>query len=171
MAKRHNRINQQRRGPQLSDGERLWKRMSTAIGDNEELWNKSWNAQTIAELLISAEKMQSRFAKEPKAERIFRAKLDQSLAAIRKDRQFFTTDATKAITMRKLAEIEGIKASIADWETFFVQHGKVGELFQGPPEFDAQSDKSRYEIIENAWLAILNGHELPETLSRKEAVC
>ena len=60
-----------------------------------------------------------RFAKEPKAERIFRAKLDQSLAAIRKDRQFFTSDARKTITMRKLAEIEGIKASIADWEAFF----------------------------------------------------
>ena len=70
MAKRHNRKNQQRRGPQLSDGERLWKRMSTAIGDNVELWNKSWNAQTIAELLITAEKMQGRFAKEPKTERI-----------------------------------------------------------------------------------------------------
>ena len=165
MAKRHNRKNQQRRGPQLSDGERLWKRMSTAIGDNVELWNKSWNAQTIAELLITAEKMQGRFAKEPKVERIFRAKLDQSLAAIRRDRQFFTTDATKTITMRKLAEIEGIKASIADWEAFFLRHGKAGELFQGPPEFDDQSDKSRYEIIENAWSAILNGHELPETLS------
>ena len=165
MAKRHNRKKQQRRGPQLSDGERLWKRMSTAIGDNVELWNKSWNAQTIAELLITAEKMQGRFAKEPKTERIFRAKLDQSLAAIRRDRQFFTTDATKTITMRKLAEIEGIKASIADWEAFFLRHGKAGELFQGPPEFDDQSDKSRYEIIENAWLAILNGHELPETLS------
>ena len=165
MAKRHNRKNQQRRGPQLSDGERLWKRMSTAIGDNVELWNKSWNAQTIAELLITAEKMQGRFAKEPKVERIFRAKLDQSLAAIRRDRQFFTTDATKTITMRKLAEIEGIKASIADWEAFFLRHGKAGELFQGPPEFDDQSDKSRYEVIENAWSAILNGHELPETLS------
>ena len=139
--------------------------MSTAIGDNVELWNKSWNAQTIAELLITAEKMQGRFAKEPKVERIFRAKLDQSLAAIRRDRQFFTTDATKTITMRKLAEIEGIKASIADWEAFFLRHGKAGELFQGPPEFDDQSDKSRYEIIENAWSAILNGHELPETLS------
>ena len=165
MAKRHNRKNQQRRGPQLSEGERLWKRMSTAIGDNVELWNKSWNAQTIAELLITAEKMQGRFAKEPKVERIFRAKLDQSLAAIRRDRQFFTTDATKTITMRKLAEIEGIKASIADWEAFFLRHGKAGELFQGPPEFDDQSDKSRYEIIENAWSTILNGHELPETLS------
>ena len=139
--------------------------MSTAIGDNVELWNKSWNAQTIAELLITAEKMQGRFAKEPKVERIFRAKLDQSLAAIRRDRQFFTTDATKTITMRKLAEIEGIKASTADWEAFFLRHGKAGELFQGPPEFDDQSDKSRYEIIENAWSAILNGHELPETLS------
>ena len=165
MAKRHNRKNQQRRGPQLSDGERLWKRMSTAIGDNEELWNKSWNAQTIAELLITAENARRDLLRNQKLNVYFVPNLTSHWAAIRRDRQFFTSDARKTITMRKLAEIEGIKASIADWEAFFLRHGKAGELFQGPPEFDEQSDKSRYEIIENAWLAMLNGHELPETLS------
>ncbi len=55
MSKKHNRRNKQPKGPQLSEGERLWKRMSVAIGDNQELWEKSWDAQSIAELVIGAE--------------------------------------------------------------------------------------------------------------------
>lgn len=166
MANRHNRKNRQRRGPQLSDGERLWKRLSSAIGDKDELWSQSWNAQSIAELLIRAEKMRARFDKEPKAERIFRAKLDQSLAAIRKEEQFFTTDkTTKTVTMRSTPEIADIKSTIASWEAFFLRHGKTGKLFQGPPHLDNENDRLRYEVIEQAWLAILSGQKLPEKLS------
>jgi len=168
MKKRHNRKNQQRRGPQLSDGERLWKRLSSAIGDRDELWSQSWNAQSIAELLIQAEKMRARFDKEPKAERIFRAKLDQSLATIRKEEQFFTADkTTKTVTMRSTPEIAAIKSSIASWEAFFLQYGKNGKLFQGPPNLENEHDRLRYEVIERAWLAILSGQEMPPELSLK----
>ena len=80
MSKKHNRQHKSKKGPQLSEGERLWKRMSSAIGQNQELWAKSWNAASIAELLITAENHAQRFAREQKAERVFRAKLDQSLA-------------------------------------------------------------------------------------------
>ena len=89
MSKKHNRRSKQRKGPQLSEGERLWKRMSVAIGNNQELWGKSWDAQSIAELVIRAENLSQRFAKEPKSERVFRANLDQALAEIRKQNQFF----------------------------------------------------------------------------------
>ena len=60
------------------------KRMAAAIGDKHELFAKAWDAQSIAKLLIDAENMNARFAKEPKAERVFRSNLDQSLAVIRK---------------------------------------------------------------------------------------
>ena len=80
MSKKHNRQNKSKKGPQLSEGERLWKRMSSAIGQNQEMWSKAWNAASIAELLIKAENLAQRFAKDQKAERVFRAKLDQSLA-------------------------------------------------------------------------------------------
>ena len=70
MSKKHNRHNKSNKGPQLSEGERLWKRMSSAIGQNQELWAKAWNAASIAELLIKAENLAQRFAKEEKAERV-----------------------------------------------------------------------------------------------------
>ena len=83
MGKKHNRNRRQQKGPQLSDGERLWKRMAAAIGDKHELFAKAWDAQSIAKLLIDAENMNTRFAKEPKVS-VFRSNLDQSLAVIRK---------------------------------------------------------------------------------------
>ena len=157
MSKKHNRQNKSKKGPQLSEGERLWKRMSSAIGQNQELWAKAWNAASIAELLIKAENHAQRFAREQKAERVFRAKLDQSLAEIRKQNEFFTTDEQRNITLRSLEEIGLIKQSIADWQSFFEQHSNTKDLFQGPPTLDAEPDKSRYQIIENAWLSILDG--------------
>ena len=164
MSKKHNRQNKAKKGPQLSEGERLWKRMSSAIGQNQELWAKAWNAASIAELLITAENHAQRFAREQKAERVFRAKLDQSLAEIRKQNEFFTTDEQRNITLRSLEEIGLIKQSIADWQSFFEQHSNTKDLFQGPPTLDAEPDKSRYQIIENAWLSILDGSPLPTEL-------
>ena len=63
MGKKHNRNRRQQKGPQLSDGERLWKRMAAAIEDKHELFAKAWDAQSIAKLLIDAENMKARFAK------------------------------------------------------------------------------------------------------------
>ena len=165
MSKKHNRRSKQRKGPQLSEGERLWKRMSAAIGNNQELWGKSWDAQSIAELVIRAENLSERFAKEPKSERVFRAKLDQALAEIRKQNQFFTTDNKRSVTLRTKPEIDEIKASIDLWQVFFQRQSVSKELFQGPPIFEKDEDKSRYTIVENAWLAMINGKNMPSELS------
>ena len=164
MSKKHNRQNKSKKGPQLSEGERLWKRMSSAIGQNQELWSKAWNAASIAELLIRFEKHDQRFAKEAKAERSFRAKLDQSLAEIRKQNEYFTTDEQRNVTLRSSEEIGLIKQSIDDWQSFFEQHSSSKELFQGPPTLDSEPDKSRYQIIENAWLSILDSSPFPAEL-------
>ena len=165
MGKQHNRNRRQQKGPQLSDGERLWKRMAAAIGDKHELFAKAWDAQSIAKLLIDAENMKARFAKEPKAERVFRSNLDQSLAVIRKNGQFFTTNEARAITMRSDEEINAIKASISGWESFLLRYGKPGDLFQGPPKLASESDQSLYRIIEQSWFTILSGDELPQDLA------
>ena len=164
MSKKHNRHIKSKKGPQLSEGERLWKRMSSAIGQNQELWAKAWNAASIAELLIKAENHAQRFAREEKAERVFRAKLDQSLAEIRKQNEYFTTDEQRNITLRSLEEIGLIKQSIAEWQSFFEQHSNSKELFQGPPTLDFEPNKSRYRIIEKAWLSILDGSPFPTEL-------
>ena len=165
MGKQHNRNRRQQKGPQLSDGERLWKRMAAAIGDKHELFAKAWDAQSIAKLLIDAENMKARFAKEPKAERVFRSNLHQSLAVIRKNGQFFTTNEARAITMRSDEEINAIKASISGWESFLLRYGKPGDLFQGPPKLASESDQSLYRIIEQSWFTILSGDELPQDLA------
>lgn len=164
MSKKHNRHSKSKKGPQLSEGERLWKRMSSAIGQDQELWAKAWNAASIAELLIKAENHAQRFAREEKAERVFRAKLDQSLAEIRKQGEYFTTDEQRNITLRSLEEIGLIKQSIAEWQSFFEQHSNSKELFQGPPTLDFEPNKSRYRIIEKAWLSILDGSPFPTEL-------
>jgi len=164
MSKKHNRHIKSKKGPQLSEGERLWKRMSSAIGQNQELWAKAWNAASIAELLIKAENHAQRFAREEKAERVFRAKLDQSLAEIRKQNEYFTTDEQRNITLRSLEEIGLIKQSIAEWQSFFEQHSNSKEFFQGPPTLDFEPNKSRYRIIEKAWLSILDGSPFPTEL-------
>ena len=139
--------------------------MAAAIGDKHELLAKAWDAQSIAKLLIDAENMNARFAREPKAERVFRSNLHQSLAVIRKNGQFFTTNEARAITMRSDEEINAIKASISGWESFLLRHGKPGDLFQGPPKLASESDQSLYRIIEQSWFTILSGDELPQDLA------
>ena len=165
MSKKHNRHKKSKKGPQLSEGERLWKRMSAAIGPNQELLVKSWTAASIAELPVKAENLAERFVKEPKSERIFRAKLDQSLAEIRKRNEYFTTDEQRGVTLRSLEEITQIKQSIVEWQTFFEHNTSSKELFQGPLKTTLEADKSRYQIVESSWLSILMGSPLPDKLS------
>ena len=165
MAKQHNRRSGRNKGPQLSEGERLWKRMSNVFGDDETLFSKHWNAQSIADLLITGENMAGRFAAESKAERVFRAKLDQSLAEIRKSQQYFTNSEGKTVKLRTRTEIDDIKNSINEWRSFFDRHSSSKQLFQGPILNDSREDTLCYEIIENAWLAKLTGGEMPDELS------
>ncbi len=165
MSTKRNRHKKSKKGPHMSEGEKLWKRMSSAIGQKQSLSTKAWDAESIAKLLIEAENLTQRFTMEPKSARIFRTELDQSLAKIRKQNEYFTTDEQKNITLRSSEEINQIKGSIADWQSFFERHSNSKELFQGPPTLSSESDKSRYQIIENAWLSILNSSPFPDELS------
>ena len=40
-----------------SPEEKLWKRITTHFGNNEELWNNKWNTKTIMDFLISSENL------------------------------------------------------------------------------------------------------------------
>ena len=79
-----------RKGPQLSEGERLWKRLNSLFGDDVKLWTKEWDLQSLTEFIIDREKMALRFARDPKLERVFRGELSQTLSAVRKDKQYFS---------------------------------------------------------------------------------
>jgi len=168
MAKQHNRRSGRNKGPQLSEGERLWKRMSNVFGDDQTLFSKHWNAQSIADLLIAGENMARRFTADPKAERVFRAKLDQSLADIRKSQQYFTNSEGKTVTLRTRTQIDDIKNSINEWRSFFERHSSTKQLSQGPINSNSSEEASFYEIIENAWLAKLTGNKMPDELSLNE---
>ena len=147
MAKQHNRRSGRNKGPQLSEGERLWKRMSNVFGDDETLFSKHWNAQSIADLLIAGENMAGRFAADLKAERAFRSKLDQSLAEIRKSQQYFTNSEARTVTLRTRSEIDDIKNAGNTWRSFFDRHSGAKQLFQGPITSNSREDTSCYDCL------------------------
>ena len=167
MSKKHNKRNKHKKGPQMSEGERLWKRMSAIISGNDELWTKTWDAQSIAEILIQEENLNNRFSVDDKAEKIFRSKLDQSLAEIRKQNQYFVNCEMRKLRLRTPSEIDDIKSNIAQWRVFLDNHCSSSELFQGPPKLKDDDDKNRYTIIENVWLSLLLNSKLPSELTLK----
>ena len=155
-----------RKGPQLSEGERLWKRLNSLFGNDPKLWNKEWDLQSLADFIIEREKMSIRFARDAKLERVFRGELSQALAAVRKDKQFFTILENRKIILRDKVVIEEIKDNIQKWQTFFSKYtGTVSGVTAGPPILDAGVDEEKYKLIENSWLAILKGDNLPEELT------
>ena len=89
--KKRSRSHNKRKGPQLSEGERLWKRLNSLFGNNPQYWNKEWDLQSLADFIIDKEKMAIRFARDSKLERVFRGELSQTLAAVRKDTIFHCT--------------------------------------------------------------------------------
>ncbi len=153
------------KGPKLSEGERLWKRMSRLIGDDDQLWQKHWDVQSIVDLLTRGENLADRFSIDTKAERVFRSKLDQSLSVIRKENQYFVNCDPRKLRLRTIDEINSIKHEISLWRMFFDQYGSTNKLFQGPPKFNNENDKKRYGIIENSWLSILDGSKITELLT------
>ena len=49
---------QNKKGPQVPEDEKLWRRLSLQFADNEELWGRSWDNQQIADLIIDGENLQ-----------------------------------------------------------------------------------------------------------------
>ena len=164
-SKGHNK----RKGPQLSDSERLWKRLNSLFGNNEELWYREWDLQALADFIIEKEKLSIRFSRESKAERQFRAELSHALTEARKDGQYFIVQENRKLVVRSKAVIEEIKNKVEVWRAFFSKYtGKVSGITAGPPILDAGKDEETYQIIEETWLAFLNGNKPPERLSLLE---
>tara|TARA_B110000459_G_C16625237_1_gene504811 strand:- start:2378 stop:4714 length:2337 start_codon:yes stop_codon:yes gene_type:complete len=164
-SKSHNK----RKGPQLSDSERLWKRLNSLFGNNEDLWSREWDLQTLADFIIEKDKLSIRFSREPKAERQFRAELSHALTEARKDGQYFIVQENRKLVVRSKAVIEEIKSNVEVWRAFFSKYtGTVSGITAGPPILDAGKDEETYQVIEETWLAFLNGNKPPERLSLLE---
>ena len=55
MSKPHNkRRSKKPKGPNIEDNERLWRRITTLFRDDSD-WDKQWDSQSIAKLLIEGE--------------------------------------------------------------------------------------------------------------------
>ena len=164
--KKRSKGHNKRKGPQLSESEKLWKRLNSLFGNNSQLWQKEWDLQSLAEFIIEKEKMTIRFARDAKLERVFRGELSQTLAAARKDRQYFTVRDNGKIILRDKAVIEEIKNNIQQWQSFFTKYtGTVSGISAGPPILDAGIDEERYSLIEESWLTILKGDKIPADLT------
>lgn len=164
-SKGHNK----RKGPQLSDSERLWKRLNSLFGNDEELWQREWDLQNLADFIIEKEKLSLRFSREPKAERKFRGELSHTLTEARKDGQYFIVQESRKLIVRSKSVIEEIKNNVEVWRAFFSKYtGKVSGIAAGPPILDAGKDEETYRLIEQTWLAFLNGDKPPESLSLLE---
>ena len=167
--KKRSKGHNKRKGPQLSDSERLWKRLNSLFGNNEQLWQQEWDLQTLADFIIEKEKLSLRFSREPKAERKFRAELSNTLTEARKDKQYFVVEKSRKLTVRSKIVIEEIKNNVELWRAFFSKYtGKVSGIAAGPPILDAGKDEDTYRLIEETWLSILNGTKPPEELSLLE---
>ncbi len=167
--KKRSKGHNKRKGPQLSESERLWKRLNSLFGNNEQLWQQEWDLQTLADFIIEKEKLSLRFSREPKAERKFRAELSNTLTEARKDKQYFVVEKSRKLTVRSKIVIEEIKNNVELWRAFFSKYtGKVSGIAAGPPILDAGKDEETYRLIEETWLSILNGTKPPEELSLLE---
>ena len=167
--KKRSKGHNKRKGPQLSESERLWKRLNSLFGNNEQLWQQEWDLQTLADFIIEKEKLSLRFSREPKAERKFRAELSNTLTEARKDKQYFVVEKSRKLTVRSKIVIEEIKNNVELWRAFFSKYtGKVSGIAAGPPILDAGKDEEIYRLIEYTWLSVLNGTKPPEELSLLE---
>lgn len=167
---------QRAKGPQLSDDERLWKRLASHFTHEPSHWETEWSGDSIATFLIQREKLDLEFVKDARAERVFRSSIDETLAHARSKNEHFVEVENKCVRIRSPSETEHIKSSVLDWETFSAVHASKGSTgLHGRPALTPenshlissmnQEDIARYELLEEVWMAHLGGKDYPDTFS------
>ena len=143
----------------LSPDEKLWRRMSVKFGNNEELWNNTWDSGNIYSFLIEKEKLKL----SNKETKQLKSKIDEILAHSKKGRQWFIHQEKTKFTLRNPNEISEIEANIRNWRHFFNTYSPTEEIpltGQLPNEED-----KKYKLIEDVWFAIISNDKLPEEFS------
>ena len=163
-----------RKGPQLSDAERLWKRLAGHFGTNRELWETIWSSDDIASFLIEREKLGQSFAGETRPERVFRSSIDETMAHARAKNENFVVIEDKLVRIRSPEEIQRIKDAVLDWQAFSDVHARKGSTglhgmppLNGPeaPEDTSEHDAKMYALLEDVWHAHLKGEDYPDAFS------
>ncbi len=151
---------------QVPPDEKLWRRISTKFGNNEELWDTIWDSEKIYAFLVEKEKLRL----DNKESRQLKSKIDEILAHAKKGRQWFLYLEKTNFTLRKPDEISEIEANIRDWRHFFNTYSPTEEI----PLTGQLPDKEdqKYKLIEDVWFSIISNEKLPEefSLSEKEYI-
>ena len=173
--KRHNRGSKKnKKGPQISDTERLWKRLASHFSKQEELWQKTWSSEEIATFLIEKEDLKRQYAGDSRPERVFRSSIDETVAHARAKSENFVQVEEKKVRIRSPDEIKRIKDAVLDWQAFSAVHATKGATglhgrpaLSGPdaPENTTERDVERYTLLEDVWLAHLGGQDYPPAFS------
>ncbi len=174
---KHNKRGSNRtKGPQLSDDERLWKRLASHFTHEPSHWETHWSGESIADYLIQREKLDLGFAKDPRSERAFRSAIDETLAHARSKNEHFVEGENRCVRIRTPSETERIKSSVLDWKAFSTVHASKGKTsLHGRPALTSenahlipamnQEDIERYELLEQVWMAHLAGDDYPDSFS------
>ena len=173
--KRNNRGSKKnKKGPQISDVERLWKRLASHFAAQEELWQKAWSSEEIATFLIEKEELNKQYAGDSRPERVFRSSIDETMAHARAKSENFVQVEDKKVRIRSPDEIKRIKEAVLDWQAFSAVHATKGSTglhgrpaLSGPdaPENTSVRDVERYSLLEDVWLAHLGGDDYPAAFS------
>ena len=164
------------KGPQLSDGERLWKRLASHFNNEPKNWAEAWSADSIANYLIQREKLDVEFTKDARSERAFRSGIEETLAHARSKNEHFVEMENRCVRIRTPNETEQIISSVLDWKTFSAVHASKGHTsLHGSPALIpenahliptmTQEDIERYELLEEVWMAHLSGNDYPPSFS------
>ena len=148
---------------QVPPDEKLWRRISTKFGDNEELWDTLWDCEKINSFIVEKEKLKL----DNKESKQLKSKIDEILAHSKKGRKWFLYQEKSNFTLRKPNEINEIEASIRHWRNFFNTYSPTEEIpltGQLPDE-----ESKRYRLIEDVWFAIISNEKLPEEFSLSES--
>ena len=164
------------KGPQLSDSERLWKRLASHFSHEQGNWSIEWSGDSIADYLIQREKLDADFAKDQRSERAFRSSINEIIAHARSKNEHFVEVENKCVRIRTPNETEQIKSSTLDWKAFTTVHASKGKTgLHGRPAIIQenahlipsmnQEDIERYALLEEVWMAHLSGNDYPDSFS------
>ena len=140
-----------------SPEEKLWKRITTHFGNNEELWNDRWNSKTIMDFLISSENLKL----DDKENKQLKSKVDEILAHSKKRNEWFILRENSFFELRNILDVREIEQNINEWRHQFNREFNVENELD-----DSQS------LIEKIWVCLINNDELPRncSLSKKESI-
>ena len=140
-----------------SPEEKLWKRITTHFGNNEELWNDKWNTKTIMDFLISSENLNL----NDKENKQLKSKVDEILAHSKKRNEWFILRENSFFELRNIVDIREIEQNINEWRHQFNR------------EFNIENELDDSQLlIEKIWICLINNDELPKncSLSEKESI-